>query len=138
MASNNVSSNCLNSYIHNFQIVIVRRYCDCLFSVCLKLLPPEQLEQLDVRVDKESESVVKEVVYLSDNSVPDAGGNSSILQKRGDGIRFNLFTGNQSFDQREKSFKVLELSSVMSILVICEMIILSRTINNVVLLNSDY
>ena len=84
-----------------------------ILSACLQLLPPEQLEHLDVRVNGESESPVKKVVYMSNNSIPYVEANATILRQRSEGTRFNLFTGNQTFDQRQKSFKVMNCNSIL-------------------------
>ncbi|KAF2612917.1 hypothetical protein F2Q70_00008146 [Brassica cretica] len=65
---------------------------------CLKLLPPEELEHLDILDRKDSTSPVKKLVYLT-------GTDSSSSHVRGNGTRFNLFTGNQSFAERETSFQ---------------------------------
>ncbi|KAK8673695.1 hypothetical protein V6N13_112013 [Hibiscus sabdariffa] len=72
---------------------------------CLKLLPSEEIEHLDIPDNEESTSTspVKKLVYMSDH-----GGNSTFSWQRTNGSRFNLFTGNQTFDEREKSFKVSE------------------------------
>ena len=55
-------------------------------SGCLKLLPPEELEHLDILERKDSSSPVKKLVYLS--------GADSSSPVSGNGIRFNLFTRN--------------------------------------------
>lgn len=78
-----------------------------ILSGCLNLLPPEQLEQLDLPANEESKSSVKKLVYLSDNNLPYVGGNTTFSRQLSEGSRFNLFTGDQTFDQREKSFKVM-------------------------------
>ncbi|KAL0710422.1 hypothetical protein Bca4012_017400 [Brassica carinata] len=70
---------------------------------CLKLLPPEELEHLDILERKDLASPVKKLVYLT-------GSSSSPV--RGNGTRFNLFTGNQTFAERENSFQVSETVSV--------------------------
>ncbi|KAJ0261831.1 hypothetical protein HA466_0048720 [Hirschfeldia incana] len=72
---------------------------------CLKLLPPEELEHLDILDRRDSSSPVKKLVYLT-------GGTDSISPVRGNGTRFNLFTGNQTFAERETSFQVSETVSV--------------------------
>ncbi|XP_009132681.1 uncharacterized protein LOC103857257 [Brassica rapa] len=72
---------------------------------CLKLLPPEELEHLDILERIDSTSPVKKLVYLT-------GTDSSSSPVRGNGTRFNLFTGNQSFAERETSFQVSETVSV--------------------------
>lgn len=78
-----------------------------ILSGCLKLLPPDQLEHLDLPVNEKSRSHVKKVVYFSENVILDVGGNNTLSRQESEGTRFNLFTGNQTFDQREKSFKVM-------------------------------
>ncbi|KAE8709951.1 30S ribosomal protein S9 [Hibiscus syriacus] len=79
---------------------------------CLKLLPAEELEHLDISEDEEStiSSPVKRLMYISDHLTPHGhgGGNSTLSWQRTSVTRFNLFTGNQTFDEREKSFKVSE------------------------------
>ncbi|XVF36178.1 hypothetical protein REPUB_Repub19eG0035600 [Reevesia pubescens] len=76
---------------------------------CLKLLPAEDLEHLDIPVDEESSSSpVGRLVYMSDHGMPFDGVNSTFSWHRTNATRFNLFTGNQTLDEREKSFKVNE------------------------------
>lgn len=77
---------------------------------CLKLLPPEEIERLDIPLRDDFSSPVKNVVYLSDNGVHKVAGNVTISQQitGTNGTRFNLFTGDQTFQQREKSFEVNE------------------------------
>ncbi|KAF2532188.1 hypothetical protein F2Q70_00029176 [Brassica cretica] len=70
---------------------------------CLKLLPPEELEHLDTLERKESSSTVKKLVYLT--------GADSSSPVRGNMTCFNLFTGNQTFAERESSFQVSETVS---------------------------
>lgn len=74
--------------------------CVCVLG-CLKLLPPEELEHLDILERRDTASPVKKLVYLT--------GTTDDLSSpvRGNGTRFNLFTGNQSFDERETSFQVI-------------------------------
>ncbi|KAJ0087469.1 hypothetical protein Patl1_09076 [Pistacia atlantica] len=79
---------------------------------CLKLLPPDQLEHLDLPVNEKSRSHVKKVVYFSENDILDLGGNNTLSRQQSKGTRFNLFTGNQTFDEREKSFKVDKTAEV--------------------------
>lgn len=84
--------------------------CDLILSGCLKLLPPEKLEQLDIPAEEESSSSIDKVLYItseSDTSV--VGGNTALSQLRTEDTRFNLFTGNQTFEEREKSFEVIRL-----------------------------
>lgn len=76
----------------------------------MKLLPTEDLEHLDIPVDDESiTGPVKRLVYLEDNEKPN-GGENTLSWQRTNATRFNLFTGNQTLDEREKSFKVLILN----------------------------
>lgn len=70
---------------------------------CLKLLPPEELENLDILERKDSGTPVKKVVYLTD--ADELMGEMKAV--RGNGTRFNLFTGNQTFAERENSFQVM-------------------------------
>ncbi|XWS44608.1 hypothetical protein CRYUN_Cryun15aG0062200 [Craigia yunnanensis] len=80
---------------------------------CLKLLSAEELEHLDIPVDEESSSSpVKRLVYIADHETPYGGANSTPSWQRTNGTRFNLFTGNQTLDEREKSFKVNETAVV--------------------------
>ncbi|KDO84404.1 hypothetical protein CISIN_1g042685mg, partial [Citrus sinensis] len=79
---------------------------------CLKMLRPDELENLDLPMNKESSSPIKKVVYLSGNDLPYVGGNSTLSQQPREGTRFNLFTGIQTFDQREESFKVKETAEI--------------------------
>lgn len=75
---------------------------------CLKLLPPEKLEQLDIPdVEEQSSFGVREVIYMSGSDASFVGGNATLSQLRAEGSRFNLFTGNQSFEQRDSSFEVM-------------------------------
>ncbi|ESQ43494.1 hypothetical protein EUTSA_v10013482mg [Eutrema salsugineum] len=76
---------------------------------CLKLLPPEELEHLDILERKHSSSPVKKVVYLTDTNASSMDEEKAV---RGNGTRFNLFTGNQTFAERENSFQVRETVSV--------------------------
>ncbi|XP_062090523.1 probable hexosyltransferase MUCI70 [Humulus lupulus] len=73
---------------------------------CLKLLPPEELDHLDIPSSKESTSPVSELVYISENDTPFLGRNIVFSGQSTNATRFNLFTGNQSLDQRDNSFKV--------------------------------
>uniref|UniRef100_A0A5B7AQM4 TOD1/MUCI70 glycosyltransferase-like domain-containing protein n=1 Tax=Davidia involucrata TaxID=16924 RepID=A0A5B7AQM4_DAVIN len=79
---------------------------------CLKLLPPEELQHLDVPMDKESTNLIKKVVYISESDTPYVEGKFTISRQHTEATRFNLFTGNQTLEQREKSFKVNEATMV--------------------------
>jgi len=78
-----------------------------IMSGCLKLLPLEELEHLDIPLDKELTSPVTKVVYISDNDKPYVEGNVTHSEHHMEGTRFNLFTGYQTLEEREKSFKVI-------------------------------
>lgn len=74
----------------------------------MKLLPPEKLEHLDIPMEDESSSFpVGEVLYMSGGEESFVRGNVALSQLRTEGMRFNLFTGNQTFDDRDKSFEVM-------------------------------
>ncbi|XP_058725234.1 probable hexosyltransferase MUCI70 [Vicia villosa] len=75
---------------------------------CLKLLPPEKLEQLEIPVEEESTLPIREILYVSGNDLSFEGGNATLSQLRAEDIRFNLFTGNQTFEERDRSFEVKE------------------------------
>ncbi|XP_044475317.1 probable hexosyltransferase MUCI70 isoform X2 [Mangifera indica] len=79
---------------------------------CLKLLPPDELEHLDLPVNEETRSHVKKVIYFSENGILDVVGNDTFSQQKSKGTRFNLFTGYQTLDQREKSFKASKTAEV--------------------------
>ncbi|KAM7517132.1 hypothetical protein LguiA_006715 [Lonicera macranthoides] len=75
---------------------------------CLKLLPPEELQHLEIPMEKEYNNPIKKVVYLSENEIPDV----TLSLQHMEASRFNLFTGNQTLAQREQSFKVSETARV--------------------------
>ncbi|GAB4839401.1 hypothetical protein Ancab_028925 [Ancistrocladus abbreviatus] len=79
---------------------------------CLKLLPPEELQHLDVPVGEGHTSPVKSVVYISEGNMPHLGGNFTFAAQHGEARRFNSFTGYQTLDEREESFKVRETAVV--------------------------
>ncbi|WJX15820.1 hypothetical protein P8452_05921 [Trifolium repens] len=79
---------------------------------CLKLLPPEKLEQLEIPVEEESSLPIGKVLYMSGNDVSFVGGNATLSQLRAEDTSFNLFTGNQTFEERQRSFEVKETTMV--------------------------
>ncbi|KDP38449.1 hypothetical protein JCGZ_04374 [Jatropha curcas] len=79
---------------------------------CLKLLPHEELQHLDIPIHDEFSSPVKNVTYISEKDPQHGGGNSTLSRLRAEGTRFNLFTGDQTFDQRERSFKVNQTAEI--------------------------
>ncbi|KAF8406383.1 hypothetical protein HHK36_008470 [Tetracentron sinense] len=76
---------------------------------CLKLLPLEELQNLDIPVGEEPQLPVKRVVYISETDTSYTGGNTTLLRQH---TRFNLFTGNQTIHEREQSYKVNETAVV--------------------------
>lgn len=80
---------------------------------CLKLLPTEELQHLDIPVGDEPTNMVKKVVYISENDAPSVGRNTTMSQQQHtEATRFNLFTGNQTLEQRDNSYKVDETAFV--------------------------
>ncbi|KAL8230871.1 hypothetical protein R6Q57_000649 [Mikania cordata] len=75
---------------------------------CLKLLPPGELQLLDFPLNKDFFVSIKKVIYLSESDTPY---DKNFQQELGT-TRFNLFTGYQTLNQREQSFKVNETASV--------------------------
>ena len=75
-------------------------------SGCLKILPPEELQHLDIPAVEEPTNLVKKVVYISQNDLTYVAGNSTLPEQHTEPSRFNMFTGYQTLDQREESFKV--------------------------------
>lgn len=75
---------------------------------CLKLLPPEELQHLDFPQNKDSSVPVKKVIYISESDTP----NDKKSQQEMGITRFNQFTGYQTLNQREQSFKVNETACV--------------------------
>ncbi|XP_038717592.1 uncharacterized protein LOC120010802 isoform X2 [Tripterygium wilfordii] len=79
---------------------------------CLKLLPPQELEHLDIPMLEDTRSPVKSVLYISEKDTPFLGRNTTIPQQNSEVKRFNLFTGNQTLDQRDESYKVRETAAI--------------------------
>lgn len=78
---------------------------------CLKLLPPEKLEQLEIPVEEESSLPIGKVLYMSATDASLIGGNATLSQLRAEDTSFNLFTGNQTFEERDRSFEVKETTT---------------------------
>lgn len=72
----------------------------------MPILPPEELEHLEVPLRKDSSSTVKKLVYRTENDDP-PGGYNSMSEEHTDMTRFNMFTGNQTLDERGEMFKVI-------------------------------
>ncbi|KAL8029939.1 hypothetical protein ABFX02_14G255200 [Erythranthe guttata] len=79
---------------------------------CLKLLPREELQILKIPNDKDSNSPIKELVYARETDRVGEERNFNLSTMYLEGTRFNLFTGNQTLEQREHSFKVTERTEV--------------------------
>ncbi|XP_077233575.1 DNA-directed RNA polymerase subunit beta (DUF616) [Tasmannia lanceolata] len=79
---------------------------------CLKILPSKEIKYLEFPMDTEPDFPVKRVLYKSDNNAPYRGGDSALLRQYANATRFNLFTGDQTLHEREKSFKVNETAVV--------------------------
>ncbi|KAL3840345.1 hypothetical protein ACJIZ3_024936 [Penstemon smallii] len=79
---------------------------------CLTLLPPEELEILDIPNDRDASSPIKELVYVTETGKTNKEGKFNLSSEYLDGTRFNLFTGNQTIEQREQSFKVIDTAEV--------------------------
>lgn len=85
-------------------------------SACLKLLPPKELEQLDIPVHDGSPVPAIDVNYITENDNSILRDKTSQSRQSTEATRFNLFTGYQTLDQREKSFQVIINSSLISLL----------------------
>lgn len=81
---------------------------------CLKLLPPEELEHLDIPMGKESTNPLERVLYISENDAPIRSGDNISSGQHTDTMRFNLFTGEQTLDQRDNSFKVINCVHILT------------------------
>ncbi|XP_057765972.1 probable hexosyltransferase MUCI70 [Salvia miltiorrhiza] len=79
---------------------------------CLKLLPPEELELLKIPNLMDSRSPLKELVYTMETDGASKEGTFNLSMVYLEGSRFNLFTGNQTLEQRNQEFKVTEKANV--------------------------
>jgi len=86
---------------------------ELILSGCLKLLPPEKLEQLEIPVEEESSLPIGKVLYMSATDASLIGGNATLSQLRAEDTRFNLFTGNQTFEERDRSFEVISAAYII-------------------------
>lgn len=77
----------------------------CHLSACLKLLSKEEIRQLDFPGFVMPTSP-KRILYKSVLDESHMSMYSSSSQQLVQGSRINLFTGNQTFEEREDSFKV--------------------------------
>lgn len=78
-------------------------------SGCLKILPPEEIQFLNIPNTKETSGPIKKVVYISENNAFSESITEGAISQRNEVTRFNLFTGNQTFDQKDRSFEVMSL-----------------------------
>lgn len=74
---------------------------------CLKILPPKELEQLDIPVLEGSPVPEIDVNYISDSDNSLSVDKTSFSRQSMNSTRFNLFTGYQTLEQRENSYKVM-------------------------------
>ncbi|XP_059450793.1 probable hexosyltransferase MUCI70 [Corylus avellana] len=79
---------------------------------CLKILPPEELEHLEIPSVETPNFPVNRVVYISETDGADIHNNTSLLQQHTNATRFNLFTGYQTIQEREGSYKVNQTAVV--------------------------
>ncbi|XP_042492907.1 probable hexosyltransferase MUCI70 isoform X1 [Macadamia integrifolia] len=111
MATSNLRTSSFK-YGENDVVMMMDNYCPFHFlPCCLKLLPPEKLQHLDIPAGEEPTLPVKRLVYKSDIESSYVGGNATVLQHT-EATRFNLFTGYQTLHEREQSFKVNETAVV--------------------------
>ncbi|XP_008466626.2 probable hexosyltransferase MUCI70 isoform X1 [Cucumis melo] len=78
---------------------------------CLKILPPKELEQLDIPVLEGSPVPEIDVNYISDSDNSLSVDKTSFSRQSMNSTRFNLFTGYQTLEQRENSYKSWWLST---------------------------
>lgn len=79
----------------------------CVVSACLELLPPEELERMVFPEERASNKPIKKVVYITETDTPYGEENSTMSRHHFEGTRFNLFTGYQTLEQRDRSFEVM-------------------------------
>lgn len=75
----------------------------------MSLLPPEELELLDLPEDADYSNRIKKLIYITEIDRTNEEEKSNLSVGYLEGTRFNLFTGNQTLGQREQSFKVVLL-----------------------------
>lgn len=98
-----------------------------IMSGCLKLLSPEELELLEIPNDMDSRSPIKELMYTTDTDVASKDRKFNLSTVYMEGARFNLFTGNQTLEQREQNFKVMDHILPAFFLPVLVFIIISTT-----------
>lgn len=83
---------------------------------CLKILPPNELEQLDIPVLEDSPVSEIDVNYITDSDNSLSVDKTYFSRQSMNATRFNLFTGYQTLEQRENSYKVMINFSLISLL----------------------
>ncbi|KAG6711544.1 hypothetical protein I3843_05G053000 [Carya illinoinensis] len=79
---------------------------------CLKILPPEELERLEIPSVQSSSFPIDRIEYVSETDGANIHGNADLIQHHTNATRFNLFTGYQTILEREQSYKVNETAVV--------------------------
>ncbi|XP_004147797.1 uncharacterized protein LOC101206879 isoform X2 [Cucumis sativus] len=79
---------------------------------CLKILPPNELEQLDIPVLEDSPVSEIDVNYITDSDNSLSVDKTYFSRQSMNATRFNLFTGYQTLEQRENSYKVNRTAEV--------------------------
>lgn len=86
-------------------------YCNFCISFiipgCLKILPPEELENLEIPSVESPSFPIDRVDYVSETDGANMHGNADLIQHHTNATRFNLFTGYQTIREREQSYKVI-------------------------------
>ncbi|KAJ6806567.1 uncharacterized protein M6B38_289455 [Iris pallida] len=75
---------------------------------CFKTLLPEEIQNLEIPERADTNFPIRRVVYKSDSGNYHLGGNATVMSQHTEDSRFNLFTGNQTLQEREDSFKANE------------------------------
>ncbi|KAF5448757.1 hypothetical protein F2P56_029262 [Juglans regia] len=79
---------------------------------CLKILPPEELEHLEIPSFESPSFPIDRIEYVSETDGANIHGNADLIQHHTNATRFNLFTGYQTILEREQSYKVNETAVV--------------------------
>ncbi|XP_041010513.1 probable hexosyltransferase MUCI70 [Juglans microcarpa x Juglans regia] len=79
---------------------------------CLKILPPEELEHLEIPSVESPSFPIDRIEYVSETDGANIHSNADLIQHHTNATRFNLFTGYQTILEREQSYKVNETAVV--------------------------
>ncbi|XP_057829590.2 probable hexosyltransferase MUCI70 [Cryptomeria japonica] len=79
---------------------------------CLKLLPLEDIEQLELPFAQTGGSPIRNIAYEVLESTTDGDNSTYLKQSETESQNFNLFTGYQTLQERQESFKVRETMTV--------------------------